>query len=61
VHEAPRLSSLSEDVLQRGNVVTIEPGIYIPGFGGVRIEDDVVVHDDHSTVLNKSPKELLVL
>jgi Xaa-Pro aminopeptidase len=61
VHESPRLSSLSGDVLQRGNVVTIEPGVYVPGSGGVRIEDDVVVQEDHATILNKSPRELLVL
>ncbi|MEK6756961.1 MAG: Xaa-Pro peptidase family protein [Bacteroidota bacterium] len=61
VHEAPRISSLSKDVLQDGNVVTIEPGIYVPGVGGVRIEDDVVIRDNHPEVLTKSPKELLIL
>jgi len=43
VHEAPILSPDSKDLLQAGNVVTIEPGIYLPGFGGVRIEDTVLV------------------
>ena len=43
VHEAPRLSPESGDTLVPGNVVTVEPGIYIPGRGGIRIEDDVVV------------------
>lgn len=61
VHEAPRLSVASKELLQAGNVVTIEPGIYIPEFGGVRIEDDVVIRNGHCEVLNKSSKELIVL
>ena len=48
-------------MLETGNVVTIEPGIYIPNFGGVRIEDDVIVRNGTCEVLNKSPKELLIL
>jgi Xaa-Pro aminopeptidase len=47
--------------LRDGNVVTIEPGIYLPGIGGVRIEDDVSIMNGRSVVLNKAPKELLVL
>ncbi len=43
VHEAPRLSALSEAVLEEGMVITIEPGIYLPGFGGIRIEDAILV------------------
>ena len=61
VHEMPRLSRLSSDVLLAGTVVTIEPGVYLPGFGGVRIEDDVVIHEGHCEVLNSSPKDLIVL
>ncbi len=61
VHELPRLSALSMDVLETGNVVTIEPGVYIPGVGGVRIEDDVIIRDGYCEVLNRSPKELIVL
>jgi Xaa-Pro aminopeptidase len=61
VHELPRLSALSTDVLETGNVVTIEPGVYIPGVGGVRIEDDVVIRNGFCEVLNRSPKELIVL
>lgn len=61
VHERPRLSALSNDLLASGNVVTIEPGIYVPGVGGVRIEDDVVIREGFCEVLNKAPKELIVL
>ncbi len=61
VHVGPRLSPLSPDVLKPGNVVTVEPGIYISGWGGVRIEDDVWVTKNGGKVLNKAPKELLEL
>jgi Xaa-Pro aminopeptidase len=61
IHEPPRISVLSTSTLQAGNVVTIEPGVYIAGLGGVRIEDDVVIRNDHCEVLNRSPKELIVL
>jgi Xaa-Pro aminopeptidase len=58
IHEGPRLARNSEDVLERGHVVTVEPGVYVPGFGGVRIEDMVVVRDDGHEVLTKSEKGL---
>ena len=61
VHEAPRIAKQSKATLETGNVVTIEPGIYLPGFGGVRIEDVVVVADGHCDVMTRSPKELIVL
>ncbi|MCL2838371.1 MAG: aminopeptidase P family protein [Oscillospiraceae bacterium] len=61
VHEEPRLSSKSEDILQTNMVVTVEPGIYIPDWGGVRIEDMVWVRDDGVVNLTKAPKELMVL
>jgi Xaa-Pro aminopeptidase len=56
IHEAPSLSSSSEDVLEAGMVITIEPGVYLPGIGGVRIEDLVEVSDQGPLVLSKSPK-----
>jgi Xaa-Pro aminopeptidase len=61
VHEAPRLARNSDTILTPGMIVTVEPGIYLPGFGGVRIEDDVVVTDDGIKILTRSPKELIVL
>lgn len=57
-HEAPRVRKNSNDVLQAGMVITIEPGIYIPGWGGVRIEDDVLVRRDGHTVLSTLPRDL---
>lgn len=61
IHEPPRISVLSKSSLSNGNVVTIEPGIYIPDFGGVRIEDDILISNGSCEVLNRSPKELLCL
>ena len=51
VHEAPRLSKTSQDVLQVGDVVTVEPGIYIEGWGGLRIEDDYIITEDGAECL----------
>lgn len=61
VHEEPRLSQLGETPLEVNMVVTDEPGIYIPDFGGVRIEDLIVVGKDGPIVLSKSTKELIEL
>ena len=58
VHEAPRVSPRSEDVLDAGEVVTIEPGVYLPGEHGVRIEDLVVVTEDGHRNLSTLPKAL---
>lgn len=57
----PRLASSSDDVLTPGMTVTVEPGIYLPGFGGVRIEDDIVITDSGIEIITQSTKELLVL
>ncbi|MCW2955147.1 MAG: peptidase [Thermoleophilia bacterium] len=59
VHEGPRLSRTSDDTLAPGMVVTVEPGIYVPGLGGVRIEDLVVVTDDGHDVLTGYTKALV--
>ena len=56
VHEPPRLSKRSEDELMAGDVVTVEPGVYLPGELGVRIEDLVVVTDDGHRNLSSRPK-----
>jgi Xaa-Pro aminopeptidase len=61
IHDDPVVSPRSNDILAAGNVITIEPGIYIPNWGGVRIEDDVVIVDGGCKVLTKSPKELIEL
>jgi Xaa-Pro aminopeptidase len=61
VHEAPRLSQRSDSVLEAGNVVTVEPGVYLPGEFGVRIEDLVLVTDDGREILTGISKELAVV
>ncbi len=61
VHEGPTLRASSEDVLPAGAVVTVEPGIYLPGLGGIRVEDMVVVEDGGGRVLGASTRELVVL
>jgi len=61
VHDPLRVSAFSSAVLETGNVITIEPGIYLPGRGGVRIEDDIVVLDNGYEVLTTSSKELIIV
>jgi Xaa-Pro aminopeptidase len=59
VHEAPRMSTESSDTLAAGNVVTVEPGIYLEGRAGIRIEDDVVVRDGDSDNFTRFRKDLI--
>lgn len=61
VHEGPTLSVRGEQKLVSGMVVTVEPGIYLEGIGGVRIEDDVLITGEGCEILTSSPKELLVI
>lgn len=61
VHEAPSVSGRSEAILQEGHVVTIEPGVYLPGRGGVRVEDDVLVRVGGARLLTTFPLDLRVL
>ncbi len=58
VHEKPGVGRLSEDVLEPGTVFTVEPGIYLPGWGGVRIEDIVVMREDGVEVLTQASKDV---
>lgn len=61
IHEGPAINPRTEYKLLVNNIVTIEPGIYVEGLGGVRIEDDVVVKENGCEILNISPKELITL
>jgi Xaa-Pro aminopeptidase len=61
IHEAPRIAAAQKEILQPGMVITIEPGIYLPGKWGIRIEDTVVVTETGCEILTPSPKELLTV
>lgn len=61
VHEGPALSMKSDIVLEPGMAVTVEPGIYVPGLGGVRIEDDTIITNEGNESLTHSTKELIIL
>lgn len=61
VHESPSVSNRNNEPLKSSSCITIEPGIYIAGLGGVRIEDDVILHHDGCKVLNQFPKELIII
>ncbi|WP_110927465.1 M24 family metallopeptidase [Bacillus massiliglaciei] len=61
VHEGPALSVRSDIILEPGMAVTVEPGIYLPGTGGVRIEDDIIITAEGNESLTKSTKELIIL
>ncbi len=59
VHEDPRIARGQKQRLEPGNVVTIEPGVYVEGVGGIRIEDDMAVHSDRTEVLTRIPRDLI--
>ncbi|MBR2009770.1 MAG: aminopeptidase P family protein [Peptococcaceae bacterium] len=61
IHEEPRFSPKAEEVMQENMVITVEPGLYLPNWGGVRIEDLVVIKKDGYINLTHSPKELIIL
>lgn len=61
IHEKPNLSPSSEFILKKGNVVTVEPGIYVPGKFGVRIEDFAVITENGAENMTHCPKELIIL
>ena len=61
IHEKPALNERTDYILQINNIITIEPGIYVEGTGGVRIEDDVIVTEEGCEILNSSPKELITI
>jgi len=61
IHELPRLAAGQKEPLRPGMIITVEPGAYVPGYGGVRIEDMVLVTDRGSEVLTRASKELLVV
>jgi len=61
VHEDPRVAKGQKTLLASGNVVTIEPGVYVPGVGGIRIEDDVAVHRNNKEVLTRASRDFIEL
>jgi Xaa-Pro aminopeptidase len=61
VHEDPRVAKGQKTLLASGNVVTIEPGVYVPGVGGIRIEDDVAVYRSGNEVLTRASREFIEL
>jgi Xaa-Pro aminopeptidase len=61
VHEAPRLAAGREEILRAGMVVTVEPGVYLPGVWGIRIEDTVLVTEEGCEILTRTSKDLAMI
>ena len=61
IHEAPNVSRIATQAFVPGNVITNEPGVYLPGIGGVRIEDDIIITETGGEVIQKVPRELIIL
>ena len=61
VHEEPRVARGEKQLLAAGNVITVEPGVYVAGVGGIRIEDDVAIHPDATEVLTRIPRDFIEL
>lgn len=61
VHEPPRISPRSNDILARGNVIAIEPGVYLPRVGGIRLEDDLIVTRSGAALLTRLPREMIIV
>ena len=61
IHEEPRFSPSGNKIMENGMVVTVEPGIYVTGLGGVRIEDIIVINDDKPEILTKARKDLIII
>ena len=61
VHEQPRVARDQATRLEPGNVITIEPGVYFEGVGGIRIEDDVAVHEQRTEILTRASRDFIEL